>query len=381
MCRGTISIKEDYVMRLERITEKNCQLLADAIALYKSAFPDEERRGDAEQARVMPKPAYHFDLIMDEGAFCGIMLYWETDAFIFLEHFAVLPELRGRGIGARALSLLKEKGKTVILEIEDPTDEMTTRRFGFYKRNGFVMTPHHHIQAKYQLGTEDLMLKILSYPHEISVDEYLAFQDYMTKEIGILPHFAQDVTVRPLADCDDRMQVAKLIYLSDAFIYPSWFDSMEDGQRVITAMMSLPTLYNEKNITVAVTKDGFVAGAVVSCDCPVDMKEEYLYEAFDRAGVKYDGRTHQMFLDYYAKMDETYGHYFANVATDPKYRGRGIASLMMREILNDKKYSFLECVKENIGAWRVYQRLGFTIEKEYPGVFNVPCYKMIREVE
>lgn len=366
-------------MQLERLCEKNNHLYNRAIALYQSAFPLEERRPPKEQERVMQKEAYHFDLIMEGEDFLGVMLYWETDTFVFLEHFTTLPEVRGKGIGAKALSLLKAKDKTVILEIEDPVDEMTIRRYEFYKRNGFLMTPHYHIQAKYDLGLEDLMLKILSYPTAITTEEYLAFQDYMTKEIGILPHFNKEITIRPMQASDDKAQIAKLIYLSDKYIYPSWFDSLEDAQKVLSQMMDLPTIYNMKNITVVITADGFIAGAIVSCDCPVQEEEQYLYEAFQRAGVAHDARTHQIFLDYYAKMDDPEGHYFANIAVDPDYRGKGIAATLIYEVLQGKKLSLLECVKENIGAWRLYQRLGFTIVKEYLGVFDVPCYKMLKK--
>ncbi len=365
-------------MKLERLCEENRHLYDDAIALYESAFPAEERRDSAEQSRVMEKEAYHFDLIMQDGEFLGVMLYWETDSFVFLEHFTTRPAVRGKGIGAAALALLCGKGKTVILEIEDPVDEMTCRRLDFYERNGFTMTSHHHIQAKYRVGDEDLMLRILSYPKAITTEEYLAFQDYMTKEIGILPAMDSETTLRKMSAEDDPLQVAKLIYLSDAYIYPGWFDSMEEGVRVIAEMINLPTLYHRDHITVAVTPDGFVAGAIVSCDAPVTTQEEHLYLAHERAGVPSDGRTHEIYLAYYAKMTDTEGHYFANIAVDPAYRKRGIAASLMSYVLEGKGYSYLECVKANIGAWRLYQRLGFTIVEEYPGVFDVPCYKMVR---
>lgn len=172
-------------MRLDRLTEENKELFNKAFALYTSAFPEIERRDIDEQERVMKNPHYNFDAITAGDNFIGIMLYWETDRLIYLEHFAVLPELRNHSRGTEALELLKNKGKVVVLEIEDPVDEITKRRYGFYTRNGFVMTPHYHIQAKYHLGCDDLMLKILSFPYSISREEYFGFINFMTKEIGI----------------------------------------------------------------------------------------------------------------------------------------------------------------------------------------------------
>lgn len=172
-------------MRLERLSPNKCNLYRQAFALYQASFPIEERRDEAEQQRVLKKSAYHFDLITINEAFVGIMLYWETDAFIFLEHFATLPNLRGRGYGEKALSLLKLKNKTIILEIDPPIDEISQRRYSFYKRNAFVINPYHHIQAKYHLGDKDLELKVLSFPKTLTKEEYLSFYEYMISEIGI----------------------------------------------------------------------------------------------------------------------------------------------------------------------------------------------------
>jgi len=190
-------------MTLERLSSLNLPLYNQAINLYKNSFPLEERRDDTEQERVLKKQAYHFDLIMDNGGFLGVMLYWEHDNFIFLEHFTTLPEVRGNGYGEKALTLLKARNKTIILEIEPPVDELSTRRFRFYNRNGFLINPYYHIQAKYHLGDEDLELKILTYPNVLTEQEYNGFYEYMTREIGILPNKSNDITIRPMQDGDD----------------------------------------------------------------------------------------------------------------------------------------------------------------------------------
>ena len=103
-------------MRLERLCEENQHLYNSAFALYQSSFPVEERRDEAEQERVMKKQDYHFELIIDGDNCLGVMLYWETDRFIFLEHFTTYPEIRGQGKDAIALSLLKNNGFTLFLQ-------------------------------------------------------------------------------------------------------------------------------------------------------------------------------------------------------------------------------------------------------------------------
>ncbi|MBO5714864.1 MAG: GNAT family N-acetyltransferase [Clostridia bacterium] len=364
-------------MRLERLSTSNAHLFEQTFKLYQSSFPVEERRDDLEQQRVLKKEDYHFDLIMKNDSFIGVMLYWETENFVFLEHFTTLPELRGKGYGKEALDLLKEKNKIILLEIEPPVDNITQRRYAFYKRNGFFMNPYHHIQAKYHLGDEDLELKVLTYPRIMEKDEYRSFYEYMTREIGINPNVSQEITVRKLQDGDDINQVAKLIYLTDPYVYPNWFDSIDDGIKVIRQMIDLPTLYNRENITVAVTHDGFVAGVIVSKQTPFVEEISHIKQAFKLAGVKIDERTDFVFDAYYAKMGMSEdGYYIANVAVDENYRKRGIAAAMMSSIIEPKSFCTLECVVANTVSLRLYQRMGYKIAFEYPGVHGIPCYKM-----
>lgn len=364
-------------MRLERFSSSNAHLFEQAFQLYQSSFPVEERRDDLEQQRVLQKDDYHFDFIMQDNCFVGVMLYWETDNFVYLEHFTILPNLRGQGYGKSALDLLKEKNKIILLEIEPPVDDTTQRRYNFYKRNGFILNPYHHIQAKYHLGDADLELKVLTYPRVMEKDEYRSFYEYMTREIGIQSNEAKDITIRGVEDGDDINQIAKLIYLTDPYIYPNWFDSIDDGIKVIREMIDLPTLYNRENITVAVMPDGFVAGILVSKQTPFVEDMADIEKAFKLSGVRIDERTDFVFDAYYSKMGASEdGYYIANIAVDDKCRKRGIAAALTNFILKGKEYCTLECVVANTNAWRLYQRLGFQIAFEYPGVHGIPCYKM-----
>lgn len=363
-------------MKLERLSASNSHLFEKAFELYKNSFPVEERRDECEQQRVLENIDYHFDLIINDGNFIGIMLYWEIDNLLYLEHFTTLPEMRGQGYGKHALDLLKNKGKTILLEIEPPVDDITQRRYAFYRRNDFILNPYRHIQAKYHLGDEDLELKILSHPKALKDEEYRVFYEYMTREIGIRPNKA-DVTIRKLKDEDDLAQVAKLIYLTDPYIYPNWFDNMDDGVKVITEMINLPTLYNRENITVAVMPNGFISGMIISKQAPFTEEKKYISQAFKQAKLSQDKRTDEIFEMYYSKMgNKDDGYYIANIAIDPSFRKQGIAAALLSHEIKNKDFCVLECVVANAGAWRLYQRLGFKILFEYPGVLGIPCYKM-----
>ena len=112
-------------MNFVRMTSAEDPMYEVARALYKMSFPAHEQREEGGQRQIMDTPDYHFDLIYDGEVFAGMILYWQTEGFLYVEHFCIDPGQRNQRYGQRALELLKEKGKTLILEIDPPTDEMT----------------------------------------------------------------------------------------------------------------------------------------------------------------------------------------------------------------------------------------------------------------
>ena len=369
-------------MVLERLLDKNSLFYKKAMELYESAFPDGERRPECEQMRVSQNPHYHSDIITEDEEFIGIMFYWEIDDMIFLEHFATLPSLRNHGYGSRALELLKQKGKPIILEIEDPTDELTRRRFAFYGRNGFLMNDYFHLQAKFRFGFGELMLKILSYPREVTKNEYFRFINFMNMEIGIMPKFLKDVTIRPMNNDDDVENVAGLIYIGNFYISRYMFGFFDDGVEVIKKLMDMPTIFNRENIWVAVSERGEISGILVGTSAAfakgAAMSEEMLKKAYELAGVPYGPNAHYVFENYYSKMQNNPGGYFiASLSVDPAFRNCGIGATLLRETLKGKKNCHAECSCENVTAWRLLQRMGFGIIDEKLDLFYNHCYELV----
>lgn len=170
-------------MNLERITDPSHPLYKRALELYQMSFPPHEQREALSQAAILRDDAYHFNLIYDEDTFVGLVLCWETTDFIYVEHFCILPEMRNRQYGRRVLSLLKERQKTIILEIDPPIDEIAVRRKGFYERCGFVENPYPHIHPPYHRGNKGHELVVMSSPEAISQAQYDAFGAYLQEQI------------------------------------------------------------------------------------------------------------------------------------------------------------------------------------------------------
>ena len=172
-------------MRFERITSADHEMYGTALDLYKISFPYHEQREAASQADILSDAEYRFYVIYDEETFVGLMLCWETGASIYVEHFCIQPEMRGRRYGQRALEYLKRAGKTILLEIDPPADEISSRRKGFYERCGFTENPYPHVHPPYHDGSAGHPLVVMSSPERISAEEYEEFYHYLTDRVMV----------------------------------------------------------------------------------------------------------------------------------------------------------------------------------------------------
>ena len=166
-------------MRFERLTDCHDPRYEAARALYGKSFPRHEQREAASQAAILTHSDYRFNLIYDGDEFVGLLLCWETDNFIYVEHFCIELDKRGRRYGSHALELLGAEGKTVILEIDPPVDEISIRRRGFYERAHFQANPYSHVHPAYHANCKEHELVIMSAPAPIDRAQYGAFNDYL----------------------------------------------------------------------------------------------------------------------------------------------------------------------------------------------------------
>lgn len=125
----------------------------DADANPVPAQEDKMRPVPAQESKMPHVPAHDGEphpgdaSITDERA---MLCYWHFDTFIYVEYLAVDPTLRGGGIGRRIMErLVSDSMLPVILEVEPPTDQLTTRRVAFYQRLGFQLLPDPYVQPSY----------------------------------------------------------------------------------------------------------------------------------------------------------------------------------------------------------------------------------------
>ena len=110
--------------------------------LYMEAFPKEERK-PFELMEQKVKEGKMEILAIEEDGFAGLAITVLYEDRVLLDYFAIAPDYREKGIGGKALQMLKEryKEKCFFLEIElidekAPNNAERIRRKAFYQRNG-----------------------------------------------------------------------------------------------------------------------------------------------------------------------------------------------------------------------------------------------------
>ena len=130
-------------------------------------FIPEELRDFESALGVMGEENYSIYHITDRDTRVGFIAIWNLSEFVFVEHFVIYEEYRSCGFGARAISILKDKFKKIVLEVEPPCDDAQKRRLAFYERCGFCKNGIEYVQPPYRRGEKGVKLILLSYPEAL----------------------------------------------------------------------------------------------------------------------------------------------------------------------------------------------------------------------
>jgi GNAT superfamily N-acetyltransferase len=139
-------------LRLVQIKDPKHSALHTLQKLYEEAFPAEERREFSQLLQLLQQPDMHFYALMSGGHIAGLCVYWHLNKYVFLEHLAITPALRGQRLGRQVvLWLLQQANGRLVLEVEKPVDEISRRRISFYQQLGFVLhDTFYYQQPPYQ---------------------------------------------------------------------------------------------------------------------------------------------------------------------------------------------------------------------------------------
>ena len=142
-------------------------LLANINSLYESAFPPDERRDFAIVRHLLDAAgAFRIHAALDSasGEFAAFVSFWDFGSFTYIEHLAVMPPMRGKGIGHRVMKHVFESvSARVVLEVEPPADDVTRKRIAFYESLGMSLwSDFPYIQPPYAPHLNPVELRLMT---------------------------------------------------------------------------------------------------------------------------------------------------------------------------------------------------------------------------
>ncbi|MCO7124970.1 GNAT family N-acetyltransferase [Sporolactobacillus shoreicorticis] len=143
--------------------------------LMKRSFPSAEFRPRSKERQLLNQANFtvltRYDL--SGKKIDGFIAEWSFSDFLFLEHIAVDPNLRGHGIGSKMLcNYLEQAKKPVLIEVEAPTTDLAVRRIRFYKRLGFSLSSFGYVQPDLGQAGDHIDLLLMQYPNLLTEDKF-----------------------------------------------------------------------------------------------------------------------------------------------------------------------------------------------------------------
>jgi ribosomal protein S18 acetylase RimI-like enzyme len=152
--------------------------------LYENSFPEEERREFSQLIDIYKNHKLELNIIIQENQLVGILNQWKFDEVLYIEHLAIHPEYRNKKIATKLLEELSKKHKTIVLEVELPTDEVSRKRIAFYQRAGFCIEPYNYYQPPYRKGEKAIQMHIMTKTKTpIKKEEYQTIIDIIRKKV------------------------------------------------------------------------------------------------------------------------------------------------------------------------------------------------------
>ncbi|MBR4287874.1 MAG: GNAT family N-acetyltransferase [Clostridia bacterium] len=164
---------------MERVLAENFN---EVFSIMEESFPINEYRSYKKQMELLSVPEYSLYCKRIDGKIAGFLSFWDLNEVIFIEHFAIKKELRGKGLGKEMLSeLFAEKSGPFCLEVELPENEVARRRVAFYERMGLFFYDYPYTQPSMDHGRDPIPLRIMTNIPSLSKERFETLRDLLYK--------------------------------------------------------------------------------------------------------------------------------------------------------------------------------------------------------
>ena len=171
-------------MLFESIINYEHPALSYIKSLYENTFPLYERREWIKLLSLLSNSKMQLEAILDEQQFIGFVIWWKLDNWLYLEHFAIERQHRGKQYGEKVLRMLISKANNpLILETELPADETASRRIKFYERAGLTTIAFPYFQPPYHKDEQPVPMQLMSTMSNINQRQFNQVVQFIREEV------------------------------------------------------------------------------------------------------------------------------------------------------------------------------------------------------
>ena len=174
----------------------------------------------------------------------------------------------------------------------------------------------------------------------------------------------KQIKIRPLSFDDDLQRVAELIYKTDIYIYPYWFETLDNCKRELPILMTQDGfIFGLKNIDVAVDDETNEILGVI-CSYKNDDNLNFNYDLLMEKNERYRFTIQNYIKKVLEEIKSADYAYISNVCVHEKARGLGVAGLMIDYVKQKYKKQLLSKIQldvltSNSSAIKAYQKSNF----------------------
>lgn len=183
----------------------------------------------------------------------------------------------------------------------------------------------------------------------------------------------EEIEFRRATENDNFFEIAELIYKTDDYIYPFWFDNnIETAKNVLNNLIGVEGfIFNYNNLYIAYDKS---TNHIIGILCGLDRTEnfEYDYSQLENINKNSDFTVKKYLKVLVTEVKENDFLYISNLCIDNQYRGRQIGTKLLGYFLTQMEKAgydkfALDCLLHNLRAKNLYHSFGFKEMKEIVG--------------
>lgn len=174
---------------------------------------------------------------------------------------------------------------------------------------------------------------------------------------------------------DDLAKISELLYYTDDYIYPYWFETVDNCREKLPALLIQDKFFFYVDHLYLALLGSDVIGLINIVDKKTDLS--YDYNELKKVNERYEFTIDNYIMGLIDEVKDAEFAYISNICVDPNYRDLHVGTFLLDNLIKEyktKRYDeiVLDVLAENPRAIHLYEKMGFAKSSDiFPG-FNDP---------